>query len=115
MTPVRDRESDVRAWRSEGMSNTAIAALLGVSRERIGQVFGRTGACRPRHPPAVISAARMFWDEGHTASEIARLMADCCPTITKTVTKNAVIGIADRNDFPARPSPIIRADSGAGS
>ncbi len=111
MIPIRARAAEVHIWRAAGMSNAAIAGHLGVSGERVRQVFGRVATARPRHPPDVIVAARSLWDEGHAASEIARFMAVRCPEIAKTITKNAVVGIADRNDFPARPSPIRRTPS----
>jgi hypothetical protein len=44
-----------------------------------------------------IEAARSLWREGLTASEIGSRLG---------VTKGVIIGIAHRNRFPARPSPI---------
>lgn len=46
---------------------------------------------------------RGLWDRGITTSEIARLASG---HFGFTVTKNATVGLAHRNDFPRRPSPI---------
>ena len=51
-------------------------------------------------PFEFIEAARSLWAQGLTSSEIGRRLK---------VTKNVVIGIARRNNFPDRPSPIKRA------
>jgi len=52
------------------------------------------------HAPETIALARALWDAGLSTAEIGLIM---------NVTKNAIVGIAHRNDFPARPSPIKRA------
>ena len=53
------------------------------------------------HPPQFIAKARKLWDAGHSTSEIGRRLR---------VSKNAIVGVANRNDFAPRPSPIIRFD-----
>lgn len=55
-------------------------------------------------PENLILRLRADWDEGLSASEIARRLG---------VTKNAVVGKAHRLDLPARPSPIRRDPSAA--
>lgn len=46
-----------------------------------------------------IGRLRQLWAEGHSTAEIGRLMH---------ISKNAVVGKANRLDLPARPSPIKR-------
>ena len=58
---------------------------------------GNRNRCRPDHEKIVILTARMLWDEGYTAGQIA-------PAIG--LSRSAVCGVAHRNDFPPRPSPI---------
>jgi len=82
----------------------SIARDFGVTRERIGQISRANlphlhTTPRAIHGPDFITLARRLWDDGHSASEVARRMR---------VTKNVVIGIAHRNNFPPRPSPIRR-------
>jgi hypothetical protein len=55
------------------------------------------------HDPALIEAARRHWDEGVPTLQIAALLTTA---FDRPVTKNAVIGLAHRHGFPARPSPI---------
>ena len=56
------------------------------------------------HTSETIARARALWERDLSATGIAIAMtADGYP-----MSKNAVIGIAHRNDFPARKSPIIR-------
>jgi hypothetical protein len=61
---------------------------------------GNTNRERENHKHATIETARCFWSEGLSTAEIGRRMG---------VTKNVIVGIARRNGFPARPSPIRRA------
>lgn len=58
----------------------------------------------PPHVPRLIEKARRLWLQGHSTALIAMALT----TPARTVTKNAVVGIAHRNDFPPRPSPIRR-------
>lgn len=52
-----------------------------------------------KHLPDAIEAMRADWNAGLTAAEIA---------LKHRITRNAVIGVAHRNGFAERPSPIIR-------
>lgn len=55
---------------------------------------------QPGHTVASIKRARMMWIAGQPVRAIAEALG---------ITRNAVIGIAHRNEgFPARPSPIRR-------
>lgn len=50
---------------------------------------------------ANLTKARALWDDGLSAKQIAvKIGRDC--------TKNAIIGMARRREWPDRPSPIIR-------
>jgi DNA-directed RNA polymerase sigma subunit (sigma70/sigma32) len=104
MLAISDLRKIVRR-RRRGETAASIAMDFGVTRERICEISRMNLSLlytRPLriHSPDFIVRARRLWDEGHSASEVARRM---------NVTKNVIIGIADRNDFPARPSPIRRA------
>lgn len=57
------------------------------------------------HSDAVITAVRAHWDAGRSISDIAWEMRDVVPGINR----DKVVGIAHRNNFPPRPSPIKRA------
>ena len=52
---------------------------------------------KPVHSDAFFAKARVLWDEGLSARDIAKRLK---------VTKNAISGLAFRNKFPPRPSPI---------
>ena len=119
------------------MSKAEIARRYGLSRERVAQIerhltaprvpevcrcetcgaeykrhnnnAGRfcSLACTERdtaHQPWFIAECRRLWGAGLSAQRIAAAMQPLLPGMTK----NAVIGIAHRNGFPARPSPIQR-------
>ncbi len=51
-----------------------------------------------KHTSATVAEVRRAWDAGLSISDIA----DVCGLDSR----NVVVGIAHRNDFPARPSPI---------
>lgn len=55
---------------------------------------------RTVHSDETIARARELWAMGLSTSEIGRAMG---------VNKNVIVGIAHRNGFPGRPSPIKRA------
>lgn len=55
-----------------------------------------------RRDATFVAEARRLWSEGLSAAQIAKRMG---------VTKNVISGVSNRNDFPARPSPILRAPS----
>lgn len=58
------------------------------------------------HDAALIDAARGLWREGVPTRQIAALLTTA---FDRPVTKNAVIGLADRHGFPPHPSRIKRA------
>lgn len=55
---------------------------------------------RTIHSDETIACARELWAMGLSTSEIGRAMG---------VTKNVIVGLAHRNQFAPRPSPIKRA------
>ena len=59
----------------------------------------------PPHPPELVEKARMLWEENLTAQEIARRLV--ASGLTADMSKNAVIGLAHRNGFPSRGSPLF--------
>lgn len=59
-----------------------------------------------RHVSALTKDALRHWQQGLTAREIALLLT---AAFRRKVTRNAVIGLAHRNGFPPRRSPIKRA------
>lgn len=61
------------------------------------------GGSKPIHPSETIAAARSLWDEGHSTATIGKRLG---------VTKNVIVGLASRNDFPARPSPLKQMTKG---
>ncbi|HEY5306632.1 MAG TPA: hypothetical protein VIJ52_08220 [Pseudolabrys sp.] len=121
--------------RLEGLSQHEIAAAMGLAQSRIGQILISNGyrsrtrrntraakappkpreriapvVCKPwqsstPQSPEMIRAARALWNDGKAASEVAAALS----TAERPVSKNAVIGMARRHDFPARVSPIRRA------
>ena len=55
---------------------------------------------KPVHTANVVANARWLWEkEGLSARKIGEAMG---------LSKDVIIGIAHRNNFPARPSPIKR-------
>jgi len=85
----------------EGASMAWIAEMIGISAERVAQILESRGLrTRPqlyRHSPKTVAAARRHWDRGLSASQIGCRMG---------VSKDVVCGIARRNGFTQRPSPI---------
>ena len=77
-----------------------------VSRAQAGNLlWGHTKSCGcgkngDAHPSEFIARAREYWDSGYSASEISKRLG---------VTKNVIIGVAHRNNFTPRPSPIRKA------
>lgn len=95
--PARDHMAKMRRMRRDGRADAAIGRRFGITRERVGQLLGPRGDKMPDHTDEFIAQARSLWDEGHSTSEIGRRM---------NVTKNVIVGVAHRNDFPPRPSPL---------
>ena len=56
------------------------------------------------HSEERIAQARVLWDQGVTTADIAQRMG---------VTKNSIVGLAHRNGFTPRPSPIKARDPSA--
>ena len=53
----------------------------------------------PMWPKEFVDSARALWIAGKSAAQIA---------VALGVNKDVIIGVAHRNEFPTRPSPIIR-------
>ncbi len=59
------------------------------------------------HSDDVIEKMRAMWDEGHSLTTIAGRMTDD----GYKITSNAVVGVAHRNGFTPRPSPVTKASA----
>lgn len=57
---------------------------------------------RKPHDPDLVCRALELWRRGKSAGQIARKLT----SPERVLTKNVIIGLAHRNDFPERPSPI---------
>jgi hypothetical protein len=66
--------------------------------------FCSAGCYHARHAPETVAAARRLWAKGLSAGQIATALSKLTGTV---VTRNAVIGLAHRRGFPARPSPLV--------
>jgi len=66
--------------------------------------FCSAGCYHARHAPETVAAARRLWAKGLSAGQIATALSKLTGAV---VTKNAVIGLAHRRGFPARPSPLV--------
>lgn len=103
-----ERDANICAvLRGGGVTQADIARDLGLSRERVRQVAARDGVTAGRgkpapHEPEVIQAARVLWEKGLSAQRIAL----CLTSKERPMSKSVIIGIAHRNHFPRRPSPI---------
>ena len=110
---------DVIRLRHEGLTRKEICIQLNVTPDALKHFIKQLDHPAPRRarelihpikpkaphgPPQKMTAEQnaqlsALWSEGHTASEIGRLM---------NVSKNAVIGRVHRLGLPGRPSPIRR-------
>ena len=93
---------------AKGVPIKAVADEFGLTHQRISQILGKTGEKRGSNTevdwtPDLIKRLRREWKTGRSTAEIGRRLG---------VSKNAVIGKADRLDLPARPSPIRPKGSG---
>jgi hypothetical protein len=104
MTALRERLPDILRYRAEGLSDAAISLLLGIPPPHIGRLAGCRGDRGKPHDPKLTTRARRLWNLGASASEIAQRLT----TEARPLTRDAIIGIAHRHGFPARPSPIKR-------
>jgi len=77
----------------------AFSTIWSIKRRRLPQHCCRRLPNR-LHAESFILKARRLWFDGMSASQIGDELG---------VTKNVIVGIAARNDFPPRPSPIKRA------
>ena len=94
------RDKEIVAMRKDGKLLRECGARFGITRERARQIVAReTGINKGRATGAtdVVERARLLWECGFSASDIATDIG---------TTRNAIIGIAHRNDFPSRPSSI---------
>lgn len=118
--PPRDpsRRADFMAARAAGETYHSIAERYGVhvttvwrdvnrdkTRPRSIALVQEEGLLAPRgptvvsHPAELVETARYLWGLGMSMSKCAMALG---------ISRNAVSGIAHRNDFPARLSPIRR-------
>lgn len=84
-----------------GETYRAIAAREGITDVTVVRVietaFGWHPVKHPEHTPEFIAEARALRDRGMSFSQIGRALG---------VSKNVIIGISHRNDWPTGPSPI---------
>lgn len=111
------RDAAIVECRLKGQSLRVIGAQYGVTYERVRQIVTRWAPGLPgpqrhviprqggyTHPKPIFSRCRELWKQGLAVSAIAeRVTLEGYP-----ITKDAVIGMAHRNHFPPRPSPIKR-------
>ena len=93
---------------ARGVPIKAVADEFGLTHQRISQILGKTGEKRGSNTEVdwtsdLIKRLRRDWKTGRSTAEIGRRLG---------VSKNAVIGKADRLGLPARPSPIRPKGSG---
>jgi hypothetical protein len=107
LTP--DTTQAVLAGLRQGIPAYVLAEAHGVSASTVSllkkknlpdQVWPRWAA--RVHTPGFIAHVRDLWAAGLPISQIGGHLG---------VTRNVVVGIAQRNGFPGRPSPIRRAAS----
>lgn len=112
--PTLKHESVLRLH-YRGFGHSEIGRQLGMLRQQVGQIIRRWlpdtpkgRQARPILPSAVVEEGRRLWmlrgEEYLTTSQIA----DALQHLRPGMTKNAVVGMAHRNKFPPRASPIIR-------
>lgn len=88
-----------------GLTGAEAAQRLGFTRQYIYKVLKRwrpdlsAGEYREPHSAQLIFAMRVLWHFEWSA----RAIGECFG-----LTRNAVIGVADRHEFPARRRPSIR-------
>ena len=90
------RNASIAQRVAKGETLRSVAADLNLSVEHIRQIAIAAGVPRrtkEKNTAEIIRSARRLWSRGMSASQIGEAMG---------VTKNVVIGIAHRNDFPAR-------------
>lgn len=106
-----ERDANICALlRGGGVTQADIARDLGLSRERVRKIALGEGITAGRgkpapHAPEVIQAARVLWEKGLSAQRIAL----CLTSKERPMSKCVISGIAHRNHFPRRPSPIAFA------
>lgn len=109
------RDARIVEWAKSGETRGVIADRLGLTGTRITQILQRDAPdvakifAQPRVPAAIVERARMLWHHGLSASDIAHHIS----RDGHRLTKDSVIGMAHRNGFPPRPSPIIRSAEAA--
>lgn len=97
-----DRNLKILALAEHGLSAAEIGRRHGMSGRRVNQILvkfvGFRGARYQRRSPEFVAEARRLWEEGSLS---VRLVGK-----EMGVTKGVIIGVAHRNDFPAKPSPL---------
>lgn len=103
MSSLRERLPDIIEMRDRGVSDRQIAWRLGFSPEYIRRVAGNNGRCGTPRDPGFVAAARKLWLQRKPRLSVRDI------ALHLGVSKNVIIGVAHRNAFPARPSPIRRS------
>lgn len=91
---------DIVALRDQGLSDRQIATRLGCWPDTVRRIAGSNGKFAPPRDPAFVAAARKLWMQQEPRLSVREI------GIQLGVSENVVVGIAHRNDFLARPSPI---------
>jgi hypothetical protein len=95
-------EATRRQWADPAIRAVYLAAL---KRRSANPGWRKNQAlARGWHSDEFIAKVRAIWDRGFTAGRIAGIL---------NVSKNAISGIARRNGFAPRPSPIKRKNDAA--
>lgn len=91
----------INAMRERGLSDGEIGRRLGYAggQQRVAQIAGPRGNKPPPRTEVFVAEARRLWATGLSIRQIGKELG---------VTLNVVVGVAHRNNFPPRPSPIKR-------
>lgn len=88
----------IEALRASGLSDAEIGRQLGYYHGgQIGKIVGLRGNQPSSRSPEFIAEARKCWERGLSTAAIGKELG---------VTKNVIVGVAHRNGFPPRPSPL---------
>ena len=104
-TAFTPRNLEILALARSGLSNPEIARRFGMTRQRVDQIKTRLLGLEPgdrdrtHSPEFVVKALRLWTGNSLSAAQIGKRLG---------TTRHVIIGVARRNGFPAKPSPIRR-------
>lgn len=96
---LRTSLPDERLWPQLAQSRTEAIRQDAKRRYSVPGHREKMRAANRVHSDGAIAFARELWDAGLSINRIGNQMG---------VTRNVIVGIAHRNEFPPRPSPIRR-------